>query len=199
MFKKTIEYKNWDGELEVVTLWFNLNESVLAENLNILTEFESLQSILSIEHTLSVDENQIIFNFVKKLTRLAYGVRPDAKHFDQTDAVWNEFISTGQYNAFIWGLFKNTEQGGDDANEFMMAIFPDDLKEQALAQAKEQGLLLEDVIAPKLSGVPTNSMTDVEPKGPKKPQDMTHEELLAAFKLRNDERKEPKDAGQDQQ
>jgi hypothetical protein len=194
MFKKTIEYKNWDDELETVILWFNLSKSELGENLNLLTEFESLQAVLSIPHTLSVDETQTVFDFVKRLTRLSYGVRPDSKHFDKSDAIWDEFVSLGQYDAFIWGLFESTNKGGNDANDFMMAIFPEDLTEQAIAQAKEQGLLLEDVVAPKLSGVPTDSMVDVEPKetvkppGPKKPQDMSREELLEAYRSKNNER-----------
>ena len=143
MLKKTISYLDLDENPQVKTLWFNINQSEMMENLTILNEFQPISKIFEGEkRTLSVEENQMIFLFIKRLVQLSYGLR-------------------------------------EEANAFMMEIFPKALMASAQKQLKENpNLSIEDIQLP---------MEPSESKGPKQPKDMTREELMAAMRSRSDE------------
>jgi hypothetical protein len=131
MLKKTITYEDFDENKVTDTLYFNVTKTELSANLNLVKSFEGLQEMFQEKHDLSTEEIMVIFNFVQTLMRLSYGIKsPDGKSFEKSEALWLKFMNTAAYDAFTMSLFENPQE----ANDFMIAIFPKEL----LAQAKLQ-------------------------------------------------------------
>lgn len=131
MLKKTITYEDFDGNTTTETLHFNITKTELADNLDLAEELRELETMLEgEERSLTTLEIRQILNLVKRLAKLAYGVRSeDGKRFIKEENTWTEFTQTAGYDAFLFGLFENPEL----AMEFLMGIIPKDLREQAEA------------------------------------------------------------------
>lgn len=181
MIKRTITFEDFDENPATETLYFNITKTEISEHLNLIESFEGLQKMFEgEERTLSTNEVQEIVDFVKTLMKLSYGIRSaDGKSFTKSDELWLKFTQTAAYDAFTFSLFEHPEE----ANDFMLGIFPKDLVASAQAQMKTTETV--ELPQPQLGVVPDvkSTIEDV----PKKPQDMSREELLEAFKTKNAE------------
>lgn len=149
MLKKTITYEDFDDNTVTDTLYFNITKTELSENFHLIEKFESLQKIFEVKHDLPMEEIQQILDFVKTLMKLSYGIKSsDGKSFEKSHELWTKFTQTAAYDTFTFSLFENPEE----ANDFMIGIFPKDL----IAQAKLQAVPSTNV---ELPGTPTRPPT----------------------------------------
>jgi len=134
MFKETVQYTDYNDVNRTEVLYFNINQSELMDNLSLRDDLEKIQeSLEGEERTLTTAEVQQILDLVKKMMKLAYGVRSsDGLHFRKNEQVWEDFYSSAAYDSFIMSLFTNPEK----AFEFLVACMPKALMEQA---AREMG------------------------------------------------------------
>lgn len=135
MIKKDVAYVDFDGNQETETLWFHISKSNLTDNmLRLQPKFLDMQQRLSgPKKELKVEEVVMILDLIKEMVRLSYGVRfeKDGKtRFRQTDEVYQDFRDSGAYDALLTGFMENPETG----MEFMQAVMPADLIEQAQKQ-----------------------------------------------------------------
>lgn len=173
MLKKTVQYETWDGEPAEKTLYFNLTRPELMDNLDLEDELQDLQRMFgdgAENRTLSKDEIQKILNLFKRIAKLAYGER-DGDRFRKNDELWEAFTESAVYDNFLYNMFSNP----DEAIEFMSGVLPKNLR----AEVEKQ---IEAGEIPQL--VETKELPEKSDE-PKKPQDMSREELLAAMRERN--------------
>ena len=188
MLKEQITYENFDGESITEVLRFNLTRTELADNLHLKDRFEQLEKTLQGERReLTTAEITEILDLVKTIMRLSYGVlSDDGRRFIKGERQWEEFTQTAAYDAFLFSLFENPEKG----TEFLIGVLPKELRDEAVKVAEqtikgspERGAQVqaepierpvEDVKLPENDTLPL-------PKE-KRPQDMTRDELLEAYK-----------------
>jgi len=139
MLKETVQYEDYNGVNRTETLYFNINQSELMENLSLSDDLEKIQASLEgPERQLTTDEVQQILNLVKRMMRLAYGIRSeDGLSFDKDDEgenkIWRQFKNSAVYDAFIMSLFQNPEK----AFEFLVNCMPKSLMEAARREMGE--------------------------------------------------------------
>lgn len=135
MIKKIVSYTDYNNKPQTEELYFHAPKHVLMDHMDLKEQFERLSDVLDGDEPreLNRDEVNDILQLVKRLIRISYGVRTDSgRKFRQTDEDWAEFQSSAAYDAFLWSMFDKPEQ----AFAFMRGIMPDDLMEQAAAQAE---------------------------------------------------------------
>lgn len=155
MLKQTVQYEDFDGNQATETLYFNLTQTEVAMNMHLVERFEKLENKLDIKsgrRELKPQEIQEVVEAVQVLMELSYGIRLGPNDFEKEDdgtgrRPWSRFKSTAVYDTFMMGLFKNPEK----ANEFIMGVFPRELREEAA----KQGLL------PQAAGRPVNTTPDL--------------------------------------
>lgn len=130
MIKKTIQYEDFDGNMQEETAWFHLSKSRLLENIDLKDELEEIKTqILDEDHDLTTGEILKVLNMVKRIMQLAYGVRSeDGKKFNQDPKLWEEFSQTAAYDSLLYSMFQNEE----DAFKFITEILPKSVREEAM-------------------------------------------------------------------
>lgn len=124
MLKKTITYKDFNGEEVSEDFFFHLSKAELVE-LELSHQgglSAALQRIVAAE-----DGKGIIAEF-KNIILSAYGKRSeDGKRFIKTQQLREEFESTEAYSELFMELVTNT----DSAIEFINGVIPSDMAEEA--------------------------------------------------------------------
>lgn len=134
MYKQEVQYENFDGEMESETLYFNITKTELTENLDLRDDAEALQTRLEgPERELSPDDIRDLLNLIKRIIKLAYGIREGSKKFVKNEQVWDDFKDSLAYDAFLFGLFEHPER----AVGFMSGVLPRDLREAASKQMNQ--------------------------------------------------------------
>lgn len=135
MLKQTVTYTDFDDNVAVETLYFNLTKTELFDNLHLKDALEQIQEKFAGEpRSLSTEDIQEILNLVKTFMRLSYGVRSaDGKRFSKKPELWEEFTETAAYDAFLISLFQDPEK----AMSFLANILPADLRGEAENAMKE--------------------------------------------------------------
>lgn len=135
MIKQTVQYTDFNDKNQTEVLYFNISKSELMDHLNLRDDLEKIQeSLEGPERDLKMEEIQEILNLVKRIMRLAYGRRSaDGLNFRKNDEIWDDFYSSAAYDSFIMSLFENPEK----AFEFLVAVMPKDLMEQARREMGE--------------------------------------------------------------
>lgn len=212
MLKQTFVYEDYNGDQVSEVFYFNLTKIELAENMWLKTKVDKAAEIVNgPEHAMSADEMTKILGVIKDLMRLSYGVKSDdGKRFVKNDQLWTEFTQSAAYDPFLFSLFETPEK----ANAFMIGIMPKDLAAGAAKLARQNHGL--SVVKQEVDEVPPGNVFENSPKLPtrenqdakyetpvapsetpmpqnvkdlakKDPKDMTREELLEAFKAKNQE------------
>lgn len=130
MLKQTVQYTDFDGVNKTKNLYFNLTRSEVIDNIELKTEFENIRDMISGERrSLEVHEIQLILALIKKLMRLSYGIQRQTPEgdlrFTKRPEIWEDFIETAYYDAFIMGLFEDVPK----ATSFMFGIWPKEFTE----------------------------------------------------------------------
>lgn len=117
MFKKTVEYTDFNGETVSEDLYFHFSEVELIE-----MEL-SVEGGLSakLEKMISTANGREIVAYVKELILDAYGERSeDGKRFIKNDEVREAFSQTQAFSTVLFELL----QGEDAASKFINALLP---------------------------------------------------------------------------
>ena len=122
MLKKTIKYKDFNGNEREEDFYFNLMQSEIAElELSTAGGFtESIQKIIQTQ-----DGPEIIKQF-KKIILKSYGEKSaDGKRFIKSDELSEAFSQTNAYSE----LFMELATDDEAASAFINGIVPDELKQ----------------------------------------------------------------------
>ena len=122
MLKKTIKYKDFNGNEREEDFYFNLMQSEIAElELSTVGGFtESIQKIIQTQ-----DGPEIIKQF-KKIILKSYGEKSaDGKRFIKSDELSEAFSQTNAYSE----LFMELATDDEAASAFINGIVPDELKQ----------------------------------------------------------------------
>lgn len=160
MLKKTIKYKDFNGNEVEEDFYFNLNKAELAElELSIRGGLEShLRAIIASE------DGKALIDTFKMILKAAYGQRSeDGRHFLKSKEMGERFIHSAAYPELFMELITNASA----AAEFIKGIIPEDM----------------------LVGVKTEEVVEI-PENPTAAQlrGMTKEQLIEAMKKMSDKK-----------
>lgn len=118
MFKKTVTYEDFNGNIRTEDCYFNLTTMEVA-NLGIATADgklrEDIQTMVDTEDTIGM------LNLYEKMILLAYGIKSeDGKTFKKSKEISDEFKESAAYNA----IFEEICYKENVANEFLKNIMP---------------------------------------------------------------------------
>lgn len=165
MLKKTIVYEDYNEQTQSEDFYFNLNKSELVElELSEKGGFaEALQELAKSEDTKAIVET------FKKLILMSLGQKSlDGKRFIKTPEMRDEFSQTEAYSNLFVELATNTNA----AIDFINGIVPAGMNQ------KVADIPTLPTASPQLA-IDPNGEENAEVK---KPQEMSREELLEAFK-----------------
>ena len=139
MLKQTITYTDFNDESCTEVLHFNLTKTELADNLYLQDDLLAMQkNFAGLKREFTTAEIRQVIDLVKTFMRLSYGIRSeDGKRFVKTPELWTEFTQTAAYDSFLFSLFDKPEK----AMEFMIGIFPKDLRDEAMKSSELNELL----------------------------------------------------------
>lgn len=132
MIKENVTWTGFDKRQVNRTFYFNLTEyEVMGEvQLEVLKDrIEKFQTEVTADEQrdMSPPEIREMLDIIKTIVRYAYGETrqtPEGSEFwkeQQDPNIWNRFVASGGFNAFILHLFEQPTR----ANAFMMNIWPD--------------------------------------------------------------------------
>jgi hypothetical protein len=165
MLKKTITFKDLDGEEITEVFYFHLSKSEIAE-LELTSEGGSLKA--NIERIIAAGDNKELIKEFKRIVRASYGVRhQDGRRFMKSDELSDAFFECGAWDELFMEFMTDATSGA----EFIRAVIPAELA---------AGIPTDEITSPLL-----NSELEVieEPKA-RRPEDMTKDELLEALKAK---------------
>lgn len=184
MLKQTVQFVDFDDVNKTKNLYFNLTRAEVIENIELRSEFEEVQEMIGgATRDLEIHEVKLILNLVKKLMKLSYGIQKQTAEgdlkFTKKDEIWDDFVETAYYDAFLLGLFEEPKK----AVEFLVGIWPRELREGIdTDQLKLPGMPV------KLDGQPLQVAPDSpEAQGASAWTEYTQEALLAMSKQQFDE------------
>jgi hypothetical protein len=121
MFKKTINFVNFNDEPDSETVYFNLTKTELIElevGFGNTGMYDYLTKIMN-----SNDSREILDTF-KTIVKASYGKKSaDGRRFVKNDEVWEEFTQSPIYDQFFIELMTDPEASGT----FVAGIMPKDL------------------------------------------------------------------------
>jgi len=160
VLKKTITYKNLDGDEVTRDFYFNMTKMELAE-MEVLKEGGFRQHL---ERIMKAQDRREVLTTFKELIAATVGRRSDdGERFEKSPQITNEFMQTDAYSELIISFFSDANA----AVEFISGIMPKDLVDKVdMAKIMAEPLVLES--GPK-----------EEPPAKKKLEDYTLEELVA--------------------
>lgn len=155
MLKKPITYTDFLGETHTEDFYFNLSAPEIVE-----MEVDGTGSLSdNLKDIIASGDGARIMRTFKDIIRRSYGVRSeDGRRFIKEPEAFAEFEQTGAYAQLFMELV--TDAGA--AVEFVTGILPSDLVEK-MNKADEEA----------------------QNNAPKRPQDMSRDELLEAFAEKN--------------
>lgn len=140
MITETIQYTNFNDEPASKIVNFHISEAVLMDHMSIRDSLDELTAILSVDHTLNMEEIQKIIDLVKFFMSISYGIKStDGSTFQQDPivgqgAIYQAFKDSAAYNSFMLSLFKDP----DKCVEFIVNVLPTQLRKEAEKAAGPQ-------------------------------------------------------------
>lgn len=187
MIKKTITYKDLDNNPITETFWFNLRQVDIAK-MELMRKgggfAESLQKVIADK------DGETIINAFEDIIGKSYGIRrEDNKGLEKSPEITKAFMETDAYSILFMELVLDAVASA----EFIKGIVPPEMSENMdmtllppdMVKAMQEADLVQDVQLPE---EPKTVVEGTVVTGPKEPKDMTREELLAAFKAKNEDR-----------
>ena len=133
MLKKTITYKDFNGEEVSEDFFFHLSKAELVE----LEMSHKGGLSAALERIVAAEDNQSIIAEFKNIILSSYGKRSeDGKRFIKTQEMRDEFVSTEAYSTLFMELVTDTNA----AVEFINGVIPQDMVVEAarIAQTQQQ-------------------------------------------------------------
>jgi len=128
LFKKTVTYKDYNGDEQTDTYWFHLSEDEVT-----VIEYEAVTDRTlgladMIEKIVKDMKGKEMIGIITNLVEKAYGIRStDGKRFIKTPELYEEFKSTAGYSKFFFELVTNA----DTLVEWFNGLLPENLAELA--------------------------------------------------------------------
>ena len=137
MLKKTISFTDYNGNSRTEDFYFNLTKAEISE-MELSTAGGLTQMLRGI---VAAQDMPSIVKFVKELILKSYGKKsPDGRRFIKSPEISEDFSQTEAYSQ----LFMELCSDDNATSAFVNGIIPQDLREQAEAEAKkEQAALIE--------------------------------------------------------
>lgn len=133
MFKKTIEYTDYNGEKRKEDFYFNLNKAELMEMQ--LSQNGGLQNHLM--RIIKTKDTPELVKMFKDIILMAYGEKsPDGKKFMKSDEIRRDFECSEAYSELFMELATNS----DSAAEFVNALLPSDYQ---ASEADKEAIMKE--------------------------------------------------------
>jgi len=124
LLKKTITYKDFDGDEVSEDHFFHLSKAELIE----LEMSHQGGLSAALQKIVAAEDGASIIREFKKIILMSYGKRSeDGKRFVKTQALRDEFESTEAYSALFVELVTDT----DSAIEFVNGVIPQNMAEEA--------------------------------------------------------------------
>lgn len=136
MFKKVIEYEDFDGNKRKEEHYFHLTK---AEVTMWLTTNNGYTLDQLIEELTQKNDAKRIMEIFEDLILRSYGVKsPDGRKFTKTQELRDDFKSTEAYSQ----LFMEVTMDGKKAAEFINKVLPSDLSQETTKILKENAAAL---------------------------------------------------------
>jgi hypothetical protein len=137
VFKKVVEYKDFNGEAQTGTYWFHLSEAeVTAIEMEAVTS-KTLGLVDMIEKIVADMKGKEMIAIIHNLVDKSYGVRStDGARFMKSPELLADFKSTGGYHRFLFELQTNA----DMLVEWFNGLLPENMVELAEEARKKAGL-----------------------------------------------------------
>lgn len=118
MLKKTITYKDYDGNTRTEDFYFNLTKAECME-----LEMSTTGGLSNtLDQIVKMQDNKKIIEVFKELILMSYGEKsPDGKHFYKSKEIRDAFSSTEAYSE----LFMELASDGDAATAFVTSVIPE--------------------------------------------------------------------------
>ena len=123
MYKKTLEYEDFNGEKVKEDLYFNLSKAELME-----MNFRSPGGLKNyIESIINANDLNTLTDIFKELLLKSYGVKsPDGRKFMKTQAIREEFECSIAYDI----MFTTLASDAKEAAAFINGIIPKELADE---------------------------------------------------------------------
>lgn len=125
MFKKTIEYTDYNGIKKTEDFWFNLNQAELTELA--LSPVGGLDNML--KEVISSADTATIIDIFKKIILMAYGKRTADGRFTKRAEDGHRLADDFAETAVFPQLFMEVSFDSDKAAEFINGCVPPELKD----------------------------------------------------------------------
>ena len=137
MLKKSITYKNFDGDTVTEDFYFNMTKAELVE----LELSESGGLAETLKAIIDSKDGAKIIEYFKKIILMSYGERSvDGRRFMKSPEIANSFSHTEAYSS----LFMELATDAKEAADFVNGIMPSDLVSEASALPNEIPALQEE-------------------------------------------------------
>ena len=125
MLKREIEFEDFEGKKRKEAFYFHLSKSELVKWMMTGGEY-TMDKVL--ERLVKTRNNKEVMEIFEDLLHRSYGVKSlDGRQFVKNEEEWNKFYQTGAYDVLFMELVGN----GKKAAEFVNAVIPKDLAEEA--------------------------------------------------------------------
>lgn len=177
MFKKTINYVDFNGDDAQETLYFHLSKPEMLDLESIVPRIDALQEKLGGEGVQpSTQDIRDLLDVAKIFIKRSYGVRSDdGKRFIKNETQYEEFTQTAVYEEFLMGLFTDPAT----LAEFVTGLIPKDMQDDVQEEVSK-------IQRPKPTKIKTIESTaelpDPVEATEKDLREMSKEELIAEYK-----------------
>lgn len=125
MLKKTIKFKDLDGNQLEEDFYFNLSKADFAEMEMGEAKYGGMAAI--IEQIVAETDGKRIVELMGEIVRRSYGKRSaDGRRFIKNDEVWEDFRYSDAYSELIFELYTDPNA----ASAFVRGIVPDELSDK---------------------------------------------------------------------
>lgn len=106
MYRKTIKYTDYHGQVREETFDFNLSDSEIIE-LEANYDGSITEALNKLSDKLAHSE---LVKTMSQIVQLSYGkISQDGRQFNKNKDVWNEFYQTEAYSVFFTTLLRNDQ------------------------------------------------------------------------------------------
>lgn len=162
MQKLTVQYQNWDGDLETEDLYFHLNIKELQD-----MEKWDVPLTQRIAKLTKTEDGKEAFELMRDIIEAAYGERSDdGKRFVKNPEVLKNFTEGLAYDEVILSFIDGTT----DLGKFVEGLLPKKVFELAKKNTKESGeevkeYLVKYDVAPEVADAAVSKLTDEASQG----------------------------------
>lgn len=162
MQKLTVQYQNWDGDLETEDLYFHLNIKELQD-----MEKWDVPLTQRIAKLTKTEDGKEAFELMRDIIEAAYGERSDdGKRFVKSPEVLKNFTQGLAYDEVILTFI----DGSMDLAKFIEGLLPKKVFELAKKNAKDshdevKKYLVENDVNPEVADAAVSNITDEASQG----------------------------------